>query len=425
MDVADRRRCTTLHVGRTTRSLINNVMVALIVFSGGLFAGPASAQTAEPDPANVRVRIGPLQMNPTISLTNFGVDQNVFNDPPEDNPKEDVTATITPVLDLWLRVGRARLTSSFKEEIIWYQEYASERSANTTYAAAWRLPLNRLLLQAGWKYAKLKDRPGFEIDSRSERSQVGYNGAAEVRVLAKTLFGVNGTRQYLNFAPDAVFRDVNLHDQLNSVSTTLGLTVRHELTPLTSVSLIATRGQDRFDVNPLRDSDSSEVVGAIAMNSFAVIKGTANLGYRDFKPLSSQVPGYKGTVGGADLSYTLLGATRFSVAARRDVQYSYDSEQPYYIEAGFDFSVAQQIFGPFDVIARFGNHNLSYRTRALAEPATIDSVDNVKSYGVGAGLHLGRDMRLGFNVDHIRRDSDVRDRRYENLRVGTAITYGF
>ena len=387
--------------------------------------GTASAQPVEPDPTNVRLRVGPLQVNPTMSLTNVGIDQNVFNEPPEDNPKEDVTATITPVVNLWMRAGATRLTGSFKEEIVWYQEYASERSASTTYAAGWQVPLNRLYLKAGWKYASLKDRPGFEIDARSARSQLGYTGSAEVRALSKTFVGITASRQSVDFASSATFRGVNLHDELNSVSTTAGVTVRHDLTPLTSVSLNVSRGEDRFDVNPLRDSDSNEVVGAIALNSFAIIKGTASIGYRNFKPRSSEIPGYRGTVGGADLSYTLLGATRFSVVAKRDVQYSYDSDQPYYLESGFDVSVAQQIFGPFDLIARYGHHTLSYRTSALASPATLDGVDTVQSYGAGAGLHLGRDMRVGFNVDRIRRDSDQRDRRYKNLRVGTAITYGF
>ena len=147
-----------------------SLTVALLMLAIGLPAGPAIAQTIEPEPpANARVRIGPLQVSPTISLTNIGVDQNVFNVPPEDAPKEDFTATIQPTMAFWLNVGRGRVMASVKEQIVWYQKYSSERAANTTYAAVWRLPLNRLVLQAGWKYAKLKDRPGFEIDTRSQR----------------------------------------------------------------------------------------------------------------------------------------------------------------------------------------------------------------------------------------------------------------
>ena len=31
-------------------------------------------------------------MNPTLSITNIGIDHNVFNDPPDKNPKDDFTS---------------------------------------------------------------------------------------------------------------------------------------------------------------------------------------------------------------------------------------------------------------------------------------------------------------------------------------------
>ncbi len=55
----------------------------------------------------------------------------------------------------------------------------------------------------------------------------------------------------------------------------------------------------------------------------------------------------------------------------------------------------------------------------------VGQVDIVRSYGAGVGLHLGKELRLGFNVDHIARDSELRDLRYSTLRIGTSITYGF
>src|SRR6185436_5233499 len=90
-------------------------------------AGPASAQPPEggPDPAKVRVRIGPLWMNPTVSVTNFGIDQNVFNEPDSASPKQDFTLTATPNTDVWLRVGPSWLDGSVKEELVWYKTYTT------------------------------------------------------------------------------------------------------------------------------------------------------------------------------------------------------------------------------------------------------------------------------------------------------------
>ena len=40
------------------------------------------------------------------------------------------------------------------------------------------------------------------------------------------------------------------------------------------------------------------------------------------------------------------------------------------------------------------------------------------------GYRLGRDLRLGFNVDQQRRDSLIDERRYEGLKYGVAVSFG-
>jgi hypothetical protein len=404
-------------------------LVALCLFTAVVRVLPAHAQAVPgeggPDPAQVRVHIGPLMLSPTISLTNLGIDQNVFNDPQDKLPKRDFTFTITPRTALWLRIGRSWLTGNVTEDIVWYQTYATERSASTTYAVGWRAPLNHLTLTTGLSYARKKERPGYEIDARVERRDFNYRGAVEIRALSKTLFGVNAERRHLDFAENSFFKDIDLRDELSYVTTATGLSVRHELTPLTSVSMSVARSTDRFKTSPDRDSDSTSVAGTIVFNTFAIIKGSASLGYRDFRPLDPGLPGFKGTTGSANLSYTLMGATRFAIVAKRDVDYSYDLAQPYYVETGYDLTIAQQIFGPFDVMARLGRHALAYRNREGITLTVPDRVDHTRSYGVGVGYHMGKELRLGFNFDKVRRESDVADRRFNNVKFGTAITYGF
>ena len=53
-----------------------------------------------------------------------------------------------------------------------------------------------------------------------------------------------------------------------------------------------------------------------------------------------------------------------------------------------------------------------------------DRVDRVRTYGAGLGYHIGRDLRIGFNVDQCERTSELADRAYDGLRYGAAITYG-
>jgi len=388
-------------------------------------AVPTSAQPIEggPDPAKVRVRIGPLWMNPTVSVTNFGIDQNVFNEPDSVSPKQDFTFTATPNTDVWMRLGRSWIEGSVKEELVWFQTYATERAANSTYRIGWKVPLNRIAFDVGGSYANVRDRPGYEIDARSLRIETRASGSVEVRTLSKTFFGVRADRQRTDFDKDAVFLGSNLRTELNHVTTTAGFFVRHQLTPLTSVSVSASRMQDRFDFSSLRNSDSNIGAVSVTFDPFALIKGGLTVGYRDFRP-SAGLASFRGLTTSMNLSYNASEMTKFTVKANRDIEYSFDTNQPYYLLTGVEGSIAQQLFGPVDVVGRLGFQSLAYQDRAGAVVTVADRIDRVRTYGAGVGYHIGRDLRVGVNVDHSQRDSEVAQRQYGGFRIGTAVTYG-
>jgi hypothetical protein len=376
-----------------------------------------------PDPDRVRVRMGPLWLNPTLALTNAGIDTNVFNQAEDDSPKRDFTMTVSPRADLWLRMGRTWIVGNVREDVVWFRRYSSERSVNGGYTVGWLVPLTRLSFNVGASWLKTRERPGFEIDARSERHEKGFNGALEVRALSKTLFGGRGARQRVDFDKDALFLGTNLRSELTRINTTGALTVRHELTPLTSVTLEVGTEQDRFEFSPLRDSDSTRVEVGVRLDPFALINGTARVGFRNFEPRSGDLPGYRGTTAQVDLGYVARGSTRVSVQAIRDIQYSFDINQPYYLQMGVSGGIGQHVFGPMDVEARAGAQRLSYRTRAGVTGADPDRVDRVRSLGIGVGYRLGRDLRVGINVDQQKRISDINRRQYEGLRYGAAVTY--
>ena len=366
--------------------MIRPCLIALLL-AGTLASGRALAQSTPvgPDPAKVRMHLGPLWMNPSVSLTNMGVDNNVFNEPDDAQPKRDFTFTVSPLTDLWFRFGRTWIKGTLREDVVWYQTYASERSGNNTYSIEWQVPLNRLSFNISNAWTKTRERPGFEIDARSLRRDTVSDAKIEFRAMPKTFVGVHGTRSVIKFDQDAFFLGSSLSEELNRTVTSGGLTLRHQLTPLTSITLEATRSEDRFDSTRLRDSNSTAVTGNVTFDPAALIRGTATFGYRDFRPLSLDVPGYNGLTSDVSLSYTLFGTTRLTVAAKRDVQYSFDVNQPYYLLTGVSGSVAQQVFGPFDVIVRGGAQHLAYRDRAGAVILVADRTDSVQSYGGASG----------------------------------------
>ena len=405
---------------------MRKTLVAVSIAAGLTLRGaPAAAQEGGPDPSNVRVHIGPLMMNPTIAISNIGIDHNVFNDPPDKIPKQDFTVTVTPLSDFWLHLGPTWIIASMNESINWYQKYATERTANNTYKLGWTVPGAHVSFKVDGAYTSARERPGFEIDTRAARKQTDFSGSLDFHALSKTFIGVSASRSQPRFAEDAVFEETNLRTSLNRVDTSYAINLRHILTPLTTITFNGSRSFGKFEFSPDRDTTATSAAATLTFAPAALMRGTASLGYTDFKPADPTLPAYSGVIGNVDLTYVLLGSTRFAVSGGRGVQYSYDVTQPYYVQSRLAGSVAQQIFGPFDVQVRGDVAYLSYRNRAGAVVAVPDRVDRVTTVGIGLGFHMGKDLRLAFNVDQNNRDTRKLEHQYEKFLLGTSLTYGF
>jgi len=392
-----------------------------------LRAVPALAQIPDgpPDASTVRIRIGPLMMNPTISISNLGIDNNVFNDPPEKLPKEDFTLTLTPASDFWLPLGQTWLTARVDGSVNWYQKYSSERTANTGYKLGWIVPGSRVSLKVDAGYLDARERPGFEIDARAQRNETNFSGSVEFHAMSKSFIGLSATRQDIHFAEQAAYLGTDLRTSLSRVDASYTASFRHQLTPLTSIAFTGIRSNAQFTYSPDRDTTSNAALISVKFDPAALLKGGASVGYTDFKPTDASLPGYHGIVGNIDLAYVLLGSTRFAVTGSRGVQYSYDFDQPYYVQSRLGASIAQQIYGPLDAQLRGEIASLDYRNREGAAVTAGDRTDRVNSFGGGVGYHLGRDLRLAVNVDQTNRDSQLSDHRYDRLIIASSLTYGF
>jgi hypothetical protein len=401
------------------------LLTFLFLFSPSSFLlSPAYAQTPPPDPdAEANMRFGPLSLKSTIALSNLGVDTNVFNQADEDQPQSDFTMTFSPATDLWLRMGRTWVTGTVQVDWVYYNTFASERSANSTFRIGVQRTFNRVAVNGNARRTSARDRPGYEIDARSQRYETSYDGEATLRVMSKTRVGATAWRRRTDFDENASFRAASLAEQLNRTSSGSGAVVRHDLTPLTSVSLDVTRERERFVFSQFRDSNSTRVLAGVAFQPLALISGTATVGFRRFTPLPADVPAFRGAITAVNLSSSLLGTTRLGVQANRDIQYSFEFTQPYYLETGVMATVQQQVFGPFDVLGRAGTRRLAYTDRIGIAIAASDRTDRVGTIGIGAGYRMGLDKRLGFTLDRQRRTSSVEGRTYTGLRFGFSLTY--
>lgn len=395
-------------------------MQALIATS--LSAQGIIQQPQLPDPeATGRFRLGFIRFTPSIAITNLGVDTNVFNE--LEDPKQDFTVSFGPQAEFWSRFGpRALLYGKAGVHYNYFQEYDSQRSFGTEDALRLEVDLGRLTPFADGTYINTRTRPGFEIDERARFENLSGRAGVGIRVLAKTKLLLWAKESRFRYDDGSAFLEDSLSTALDRDSRSFGGGAEIELTPLTTLLVDVESGEDRFLHSPVRDADTYRVLSGFRFKPFALINGTATFGYRDFETLSPLVPDFGGVVAQVNLAYTLR-ATRFGGTFNRDVTYSFQTTEPYYLQTDWLVSATQRITTAWDVVGRVGHYTLDYEI--IGVPGARQRTDSGRRFGGGVGYTLGQFVRLGLDVDYAERRSEaVINRDYDGIRAGMTITYG-
>jgi hypothetical protein len=383
----------------------------------------ATVWAQEPDPASAaRLKIGPVALTPTLTL-NFGVDTNVFNT--ADNQLEDFTLTVGPGVRTWIRLGKARMTTRSQFDYLYFQKFASERSLNTNNEVKLEVPLGRLKPYVRGSFIDTNERPSYEIDVRARHQERSGTAGVDLRLVGRTRLDVSAYQTDVDFDNEAVFSGMSLYQVLNRKSEGANLTVRHALTPLTTILVATEAQQDRFEFMPLRDAESFRVVPGVEFDAFALIQGTAQVGFFNYDSLAPGQPDYRTWVAEVNLTHTVRGTTRLGLRMARDIEYSYELGTPSYLNTGVAATVTQRITTRWDVQGSVGVQRLGYQSADITGQSTRSRTDRVNNYGGGFGFHLGSGTRIGVNADYFRRRSAVLIRDYDGIRGGMSVTYGF
>lgn len=365
------------------------------------------------------MRVGPFGFTPSIAVTDFGVDSNVFRTAEE--PQHDFTATVAPRFDVRLRAGRLLLWAWNATGFTYYVETSDQRSISYTSEARADVDLGRLRPFVTGSIVETRDRLNAELDVRAPRLTKSVIGGAKVLVGSVTALTISGRASDLEFEEGTTFEGVSLPRNLNSRVEAFDAALDIPLTPLTTFKLLASVQQDRFDHSPERDSDSFRILPGLQFDPIALINGSLALGYRRFNPLSAAIPDYTGFIMQGSLGYTLLERTRFEGWLNRDVQYSFEDLEPYYLSTGARLRVTHQLAGPWDVEGSVGRERLGYRAIGGVDDPRTDRADLI---GIGAGYRIRENARITLNWEFTDRHSDRPERRYERHRLYGTFTYG-
>ncbi len=269
--------------------LLQKLMAATAACLLVALASPARGQDVPAPEEAARFRFGPIRFTPVLNITNLGVDSNVFNE--ADDPKSDTTAVFGPLADYWVKLGKGRLIGQTKMDYFYFREYDTQRSFGTTNRLRLEIPLARLVPFAAGEYTNTRQRTGYEIDARARRTLVGGRAGVDLLLGGRTrLRAVAGAEQN-RFSSDDTFLGETLGRRLDRDATTFGLSMRRDVTPLTTWTVEGEQQHDRFVLSPERDADGLRVVTGFEFKPFALISGKALVGYRRFDTTSRRGAG--------------------------------------------------------------------------------------------------------------------------------------
>ena len=393
----------------------------LLAPSAVLAQGPLTDGLGDADPTAFAFRVGPLLVTPRLTVREIGIDTNVFDEPVD--PKRDFTATATPDLRFFMRAGVIRFTASSAADFTYYREYADERGISRQIRARTDLLLGRVQPWVAGAFVQTRDRPNAELDRRARRHGLEYSGGLNLEISPRSTVFIATARTETTFREAEVFQGVDLAAALNRDSEITDGGLRTTLTPFTTFTLRGGVQRDRFVHAPLRDSDSTVASAQFDIAPDAIIRGRARVGYRWFDPVDPSVERYQGVVGLLGIGFSALGAARFDVAWTRDVEYSFEQSDGYFVQTGLALTYTQRLGGPWDLQGRAGRSWLDYRLSARSPDARNEHVD---TYAAGVGYNLENRSRIGLSYEYAERSAPTRaDRRYDRRRIFGSWTYEF
>lgn len=417
----------------TSNSLAFMFRCLVISMFAAFCAVPAAAQIntlqADNPRENARLNVGPLYVTPAIQLTELGLDTNVFNTPIVQ--LKDFTFTVRPSAQVWMPIARRALVkANAGADLVWYQKYGSERSIDPMLTVRGEAYLRRFTLFADNTFSHTRQRPGdnLEIDARSRVLSNVLRAGVDLRLTPKASLELHGRWSAVDWDADDSLLGGSLEETLNRNTAGFGAVVRYRLSVLTTLELFGERFEERFPLSPERDGDNVRIMLGIRFEPRALISGYARVGVRHLNPIDETVlPEFKGLASDIGLSYTVLGSTTIGVTQTRDILYSFELTQPYYVDTGLGLRIRRALGRAFDVEGTLSRHALAYKD-LVGEPRPVSPgrVDIIWNYGGSLGYRLGRSGRIGFGATYWKRRSAARaSREYDGLRVGTTASYGF
>ena len=374
-------------------------------------------------------RLGPLRVQPSLVLSNAGVDSNVYYSSTE--PVKDFTLTAGPAATVYLPIYRKLVLSvQGSPQYVWYSKTEQERTWNYYASGAVQLSLKSVFFSLDAKYSDARERWNTEIDIRPRRVEKGYGGSVLLKTSWKTSVSL-GYRtagyDYESVVYDEVF---DVRERLNRQESYADLSLYYQASSRRRFFIDLEYGVFDFedaDQAMLKDSRSGAAYAGFEFSRLGRrVRGTVRLGYKKFDIRNAEGIDYAGLVGDARLSVRVARPLVLRGSFVRDVRFSLWYDNPYFLESRPGAGASVYVFRLLRFDYDYSLGRSAYPVAQEVEPGVeVKRRDDFEVHSAGIYVRLWKETALGFVANWWARDSNLDPEDDKRTFFGVNLTYEF
>jgi len=414
---------------------LGNIVVLIAVFG----ISPIQAQyyrTFAEEVENIgrtaKLEVGPFRLATLFRIRDVGYDNNVYFS--QMDQITDTTFTLSPRFDVYyLARGWFLLSLAEYPEYVFYSQEKKERSLNNQFSPGLRLfLLNRFALSGYYRYQRSKTRATSEFYLRVYETRQSYKGSFFLETERGSALGFSGTIEKIRFddvtlpgEETPVYLDLNRQEKNGTFEFCYRI--------LGDSVFFVTAGYSEYVFeyaeSRWRDSISYQAHSGARFPILGRMRGVLSLGYKKLSPKYSEKREFAGLVGNTNLDLR-TGRFAFRVQFGRDVNFSYDDNNVFYLEdrytAGLSFYLSQRLRLDYDYI---------YADQSYPEPVLvswpggiqeiIDRRDFTRVHIAGFVYRISGSTGIGFAVHWWDRNSNDPHGSMSRGFIGGYVTYEF
>ena len=406
--------------------------VFILAILAGIAVGSARAETwkgldLRRRMADAAWKPGPFRIQPSLVLSNAGVDSNVLYSPTD--PIKDFTITAGPAATIYIPiVSRFVLSLYGSPQYVWYSKTDRERTWNYFLSGAAQINLRNVFFSLDGIYSDARERWNTEIDLRPRRKQIGYGASALVKVAWKTSFSVAYRTAKYNYESVEADGGFNVRERLNRRESYGNFSLFYQLATERRLFLDFEYGLYRFEFPTqaaLGDSRSGAAYAGLEFSRLGRrIRGRIRLGYKKFDVRAAEGIDFQGFVGDSQLSVRLAKPFAIRGSYTRDVQFSLWYGNPYYVmsQPGAGVSLYPLRFVRLDYDYSIGRNR--YPVVGGGGP-DVKRLDEYTIHSAGIYFRIMKTTALGFIASWWARESNLAAENDKRTFFGLNLTYDF